>query len=61
MILDAAAIEDANGHSCDDWDDCDAYIKLYIDGREVYRRYALGVIYCEIISTYTTLCHWYTQ
>lgn len=37
MFLDSAAIEDANGHSCDDWDDCDAYIKVYIDGREVYR------------------------
>lgn len=37
MFLDAAAIEDANGHSCDDWDDCDAYIKVSIDGREVYR------------------------
>lgn len=37
MFLDAAAIEDVNGNSCDDWDDCDAYIKVYIDGREVYR------------------------
>lgn len=37
MFLDAAAIEDANGNNCDDWDDCDAYIKVYIDGREVYR------------------------
>lgn len=37
FFLDAAAIEDANGHSCDDFDDCDAYIKVYIDGREVYR------------------------
>lgn len=37
MFLDAAAIEDANGHNCDDWDDCDAYFKIYIDNREVYR------------------------
>lgn len=37
MFLDAAAIEDSNGGNCDDWDDCDPYIKLYIDGREVYR------------------------
>lgn len=46
MILDAAAIEDSNGHSCDDWDDCDTYIKLYIDGREVYRRYTLWFCPC---------------
>lgn len=37
MFLDAAAIEDSNGGNCDDWDDCDAYIKVYIDGREVFR------------------------
>lgn len=37
MFLDAITIEDANGHSCDDWDDCDAYIKVFIDGREVFR------------------------
>lgn len=59
MILDAAAIEDANGHSCDDWDDCDAYIKLYIDGREVYRRYTVWFILCISVKQflYTPSAH----
>ena len=37
MIHGAEAHTDLYGNTCDDWGACDAYVKLFIDGKEVYR------------------------
>lgn len=37
MFHGAEAHTDLAGSSCDDWGACDAYLKMFLDGKEVYR------------------------